>query len=70
MWGWSCNNYIVPLPGSCLALGKMTLFDRLSVGATWAERDVSFLHRNAVGNCPESSERPGLIIMFSFDAIF
>lgn len=42
---------IIPLPflGSCLALGKMTLFDRLSMGATWAEKDVSFLYSNTLG---------------------
>lgn len=31
-----------PLLGSCLALGKMTLFDRLSMGATWAEKRCQF----------------------------
>lgn len=72
MWTWSCN-YIVL--GGCLALGKMTLFDRLSRGTTWAEKDVGFLHRNTLGKIHTISfleTRVGQVftIMFSSNTIF
>ena len=63
-----------PALGSCLALSEMTWFDRLSVGAAWAEEDVSFLHRSTLGRIHSISflkvrRGQGLIIMFSSNAI-